>query len=139
MHDYRSPYSTYSVAERSSILVRDLNLGDGWTPNELVKRASAKYMALQETPTIKTLKSIKEGLIASGNAIDMLTDSINDSIADEDKETEDTVKLVTSLMAIADKLPKVVESISSLEEKIKKEQANETKLRGGGSVGAFED
>jgi hypothetical protein len=42
-------------------------------------------------------------------------------------------------MAIAEKLPAVVKVVGDLEEQVKKEQAAETKLRGGGSKGLFED
>lgn len=138
MYDFRSPYSKYSEDERHDRLVRELNLGDRWTPDQAASNAIAKYRELLETPTIRTLKSIREGLVASANAIDMITRNINSAV-EEDESVEDTVKLLTSLLAIADKLPKVVESIAALEEKVKREQANDTKLRGGGSKGIFED
>lgn len=138
MYDYRSPYSKYGEDERSQRLVRELKMSDKWKPDAVIQAAKAKYIELLETPTIRTLRSIREGLIASGNAIDMITRNINIA-TEEDEGVEDTVKLVTSLLGIADKLPKVVESLSTLEDKIKKEQASDTKLRGGGSVGMFED
>ena len=138
MYDYRSPYSKYSEEERSERLVRELGLGDKWKPSKTVIAACNKYTELLETPTIRTLRAIRDGLIASGNAIDMLTRNINNAVSD-DEGVEDTVRLVTSLMGIADKLPKVVESMAALEDKIKKEQSSDTKLRGGGSKGMFED
>lgn len=138
MCDYQSPYGNIKKEERSSKLIQELNLGGGWKPAAHIQRACNKYMELRETPTIKTLKSIREGLVASGNAIDMLTARIN-TLVEEDEGTDDTVRMVTSLLSIADKLPKVVESISALEEKVKREQSNETKIRGGGGKGMFED
>jgi hypothetical protein len=138
MYDYRSPYSKYGEEERSERLVKDLSLGDKWKPDSTTLSAKQKYLELQETPTIKTLRSIRDGLIVSSQAIDNLSRNITDSISDDD-DVEGMVKMVTSLLSIADKLPKVVESISSLEEKIKKEQSTDTKLRGGGSKGMFED
>lgn len=141
MCDYRSPYSNYAEEERHSRLVKDLNLGAGWKIAPHVKKAMDRYVELQDTPAIKTLKAIREGLVASSNAIDMLSRKINEAVdgTAEDSDTEDVIKLITSLLGIADKLPKAVDSISALEEKIKKEQSNDTRVRGGGSIGYFED
>jgi hypothetical protein len=43
------------------------------------------------------------------------------------------------MLEIAEKLPKAIENISALEEKIKREETTDTKIRGGGKKGQFED
>ena len=53
--------------------------------------------------------------------------------------TGEAVKLIGKLLELAEKLPAVVKTVGDLEERVKQEQAAETKLRGGGSKGLFED
>jgi len=43
------------------------------------------------------------------------------------------------MLDLSDKLPKAISTITALEEEVKKEQANDSKIRGGGQRGAFED
>jgi hypothetical protein len=43
------------------------------------------------------------------------------------------------MLEIAEKLPKAIENITTLEEKVKKEESNDTRIKGGGKKGMFED
>jgi len=49
------------------------------------------------------------------------------------------VKSVTQLIDLSEKLPKAIDTISDLEEKVKKEQSNESRIKGGGTKGIFEE
>ena len=43
------------------------------------------------------------------------------------------------MLEIAEKLPKAIDSITTLEEKVKKEESNDPRIKGGGKKGMFED
>mgnify|MGYP003676496302 CR=1 FL=1 len=47
--------------------------------------------------------------------------------------------VVGLLLEISEKLPKAIENITSLEEKVKKEESNDVRIKGGGKKGMFED
>jgi hypothetical protein len=71
---------------------------------------------------------------------------IDETLADAmDDEAEDSVdigsvvKSVTQLIELSEKLPKAIDTISDLEDKVKKEQSNDARIKGGGTKGMFED
>ena len=97
-------------------------------------------MELSKTPTIKSLTSIREGLLTSSRLIDTLRERIDDALADPELEDIDpVVRSVTRMLEISEKLPKAIENITALEEKVKKEESTETRIKGGGKKGMFED
>ena len=97
-------------------------------------------MELSKTPTIKSLQSIREGLLTSSRLIDSLRERIDSALTDPDLEDIDpVVRSVTRMLEIAEKLPKAIENITTLEEKVKKEESNDTRIKGGGKKGMFED
>ena len=75
--------------------------------------------------------------------IQALTHKIEVLLVDNENEEKDTVseavKSVTKLLEIAERLPKMADIISNLEDRVKKEQGGESKIRGGGIKGMFED
>jgi len=143
MCDYRSPYSIYPEEERKQRLIKDLQFDEESPITNLVQMGMDKYNELQRTPTITSLKAIKEGLLTSGRVINALRSQIENSLdlvdGEEDKNVGDIMKDVTKLLEVSEKIPKAIDTINALEEKVKKEQANESKIRGGGTKGMFED
>jgi len=141
MCDYRSPYSIYPEAERKRRLLEDLKIDTAITDD--VKRGMDKYNNLQRTPTISALKAIKEGLLTSSKVINALNEQIQIALdtvdGDEDKDVGSIMRDVKRLLEVSEQLPKAIDTINSLEEKVKKEEANESKIRGGGTKGLFED
>ena len=96
-----------------------------------------------ESPAIAKSKAIKEGLLTSAKVIDALNEQISISLelvdGDEDRDVGSIMKDVTKLLQVSSEIPKAIDTINSLEEKVKKEQANEAQIRGGGTKGMFED
>jgi hypothetical protein len=79
-------------------------------------------------------------LLTSSRLIDTLRERIESALADPDLEDiEPVVRSVTRMLEISEKLPKAIENITSLEEKVKKEESNDTRIKGGGKKGMFED
>lgn len=146
VYDYKSPYFIYPEAERRTRVRKDLDLEPGWMEDSEMKQAVAKYVSFLDTPAIKSLIAIREGLLSSAKVIDALRMRIDQTLADAmDDEAEDSVdigsvvKSVTQLIELSEKLPKAIDTISDLEDKVKKEQSNDARIKGGGTKGMFED
>jgi len=149
--DYKSPYIIYPKDERIQRVKRELGLPPEWTPDLVVVAAEMKYDELQRTPSINTLIAIRESLMTSTKVIETLRLRIEDRLiafntpSQSDDETSDTeeinsiVQSVSSLLVLADKLPKAIGTLEDLEEKVKTEQSNGRKIRGGGDINAFEN
>ena len=139
-HDHKSPYYIYPEDERRLRVSTDTGLGQDYKPDDKVKEAVRKYLELSKTPTLKSLTSIREGLLTSSRLIDTLRERIDAALADPDLEDIDPVTpSVTRMLEIAEKLPKAIDNISTLEEKVRKEESNDTRIKGGGKKGLFED
>lgn len=139
-HDHKSPYFIYPEDERRLRVSNDTGLGKDYKPDEKVTAAIAKYLELSKTPTIQSLTSIREGLLTSSRLIDTLRERIESALADPLLEDIDpVVRSVTRMLEISEKLPKAIENITLLEEKVKKEESNDTRIKGGGKKGMFED
>jgi hypothetical protein len=140
MYDYKSPYYIYDETERFEKVKKECGFEKDWKVHKKLQDAIDKYIELQETPTIKSLKAIKDSLLTSSKVIRVLQKNIesrmNDEIPDDD---DDLVDKVEKLLKLSDKLPSAIDSISRLEEKIKAEQSTNTKIRGGGNIGYFEE
>ena len=140
MHDHKSPYAIYAADEREVRVVKDLGLPEKYKPDAKVESAVQKYLEFAQTPTIKTLTSIREGLLTSSRLIDTLRFRIERELQKEEVDDLDAlVRSVQRMLEIGEKLPKVIDNITGLEDKIKKEQASDTRIKGGGKKGMFED
>ena len=143
MLDYKSPYQMYEEKERHVRVCKDLKLPPDFKLSTRMKAAMKKYRELQDTPATRSLRTTREALQSAERGIKAMNRKIDellmDSDGDESDGTLEAIKLIEKLMGIAEKLPNVVKVVSDLEERVKQEQAAETKLRGGGSKGLFED
>lgn len=146
VYDYKSPYFIYPETERKMRVRKDLELEPGWMEDSEMKQAIAKYVSFLDTPAIKSLIAIREGLLSSAKVIDALRmridDALNEATDDDAEDPVDigsVVKSVTQLIELSEKLPKAIDTISDLEEKVKKEQSNDSRIKGGGSKGIFEE
>jgi hypothetical protein len=149
--DYKSPYIIYPKDERIQRVKRELGLSPDWTPDKGVIDAQLKYDELQRTPSISTLIAIRESLMTSTKVIETLRSRIEDRLVafntppaegeDESdiEEINSIVQSVSSLLVLADKLPKAIGTLEDLEEKVKMEQSNGRKIRGGGDINSFEN
>lgn len=144
--DYKSPYLNNVEPKRLEILRKDLRLGADWKMDSVIKAAIAKYRELNETPTIKTLRTVKETLAVTVAVTESMRKKIEDSLSKyENEEPTDTseditviIQAVTSLIGLSEKIPKTIAILESMEEKAKKEAIDE-KIYGGGAAGLFEN
>jgi len=140
--DFSSPYAIYQKEEREKRVIKDVGLDSDWKPDIYVKEAIEKYKELSETPTIKSVKAIKESLITSSKVIEAIQQSVENNLKHEetdDFDIDDMISKVDKLLTLSEKLPKAIESLNNLEEKVKAEQLGNSKLKGGGKLNAFEE
>ena len=116
LSDYKSVYTAYSPEEREDKIKQDFIRDPSWVRDEIVDKAINKYEELQETPSLRLLKSAR---IAS--------DKLSSFFRTQDPEH----KFYTSNL---EKLSKIIESIDKLEERVKKEETSSSRVRGGGDV-----
>ena len=139
MYDYKSPYYIYDEEERFEKVKKECGFEKTWKVHSKLQAAVDKYLELQETPTIKSLKAIKDSLLTSSKVIRVLQRNIETRLSSEDIDDDDLVDKVEKLLKLSDKLPSAINSITQLEEKVKAEQSITTKIRGGGQIGYFEE
>lgn len=141
MYDYKSFYSNYSSDDRHKKLVKELELGADWKVHKVLQEAIDKYIELQETPTVKTLKATREALLTASKVIEKLKEVINKLLEDlgESSDMEDILTNVEKLLKISSALPTTVNTLQQLEKKVKEEQIGDSKIRGGGQVNLFEN
>lgn len=138
MHDYKSPYVIYSEEDRHKKIIKEVGLDSTWKVHPTLKKAIDKYLELQDTPTLRSLRVTREGLITASKVISKLRKVIEESL-ETDNDMEDILTNVEKLLKISSELPKTVGTIQQLEKRVKEEQVGESKIRGGGQVNYFEN
>ena len=144
--DYRSPYLNNTEPKRLESLKKDLRLGEDWTMDAVIKSAVAKYRELNETPAIKTLRTVKETLSVTISVTESMRKKVEKSLEEYESgnvtETSEDITViiqaVTSLISLSEKIPKTISILEAMEEKAKQE-AVDTKIYGGGQAGLFEN
>lgn len=123
MYAYTSPYSGYSEKERERKVKLDCfgKLAEEWKPDEYVKKATKKFLSLQETPTLRLLKAANIALDKIKEYYDNVTPDMANEIIKNTKE-----------------LGSLVKSLDILTRQVEKEQLENSNVRGGQSIGLFE-
>jgi len=144
MCDSKSIYQRIPEAEREQTIIEDLDFDGKWTPDEVIKEAMEKYKSLKETVSERTLKELKRTLESSVDTLQFIRESIEGMVKaiKDDKDTSklpDLIKLYSTAISMAEDLPKSIENITKLEEKVKKEiQSSSSSIRGAGTIGDYE-
>lgn len=139
MYSFKSPFADLPDKYRKESVEKDTGVTK-ITPT--LQAAIDKFIELQDTPTTRTLREVKSTLDMSAEMIKVLRNQIQESLDAPNISSDDIADLVKRLnetLNIANTIPKTVESIEKLEEKVKKEKTGDDKLRGGRSKGYFED
>jgi hypothetical protein len=152
--DFKSPYIRYTKDERIAKVSDDVLNDPGFSPDKAVWDAIDKYSELHETPSIRTLTAIRDGLMTSTRVIELVKSRVDQRIEQaseinnqgEDDDDEDSsidisalVDDITTLLDLSQKVPKAITTIEQLEDKVKKEQSSEKKIKGGGGENLFEN
>jgi hypothetical protein len=116
--DYKSPYNQYPEDVRSAKVMEDINLKE---ITEQTRRACKKYVELQETVSMRLLKSARGAIL-----------KLADFFEREGPKSKNYTKNLESL-------GKLIESIDRLEEKVRKEVSLEGKSKAGREINFFEE
>ena len=130
--DWNSVYQNMPEEDRHETLKEDLDLGETWEPDHLVKKAMEKYEELQQTPTMRYAKSIRKAFW------DMVTYFENISYAERDVKGQPVYKIQDVTKAMADS-GKLIDTVKKLEAIVKKEQIESSRVRSGDELNPFED
>jgi len=122
MYSFQSPYLAYSATDRESRIITDfLSDYEDWKPDELVQKAVKKYNELQDSVSLKLLRSTRLAL-----------EKIEEYFRDASKED------INTIVKNSKELGNLVQSLDKLERQVQKEQLDSGSIRGSSEVGLFE-
>lgn len=138
-----SPFKNTHKDERHAEIVKFLAADIAENDMEILT-ARGVYRKMLETSTVRTLNSIKEGLLTANKLIEKLSQEVEKILNKEDEpitlaEIKTANDLLDSLLDKANKVPKTIQTIESLEEKVKKEQSTRIRVKGEGDINPFEE
>lgn len=128
--DWQSFYSDYSEQERHQAALKDSGLTEEQFNNPEFRAACRKYRSLQESVlSIKLLRSSQE-------MVNKFVDYFHNVDPQErDETTGKPMWKVKDIQVELTNLPKVIDELKQVEGYVKKEMAEDSKLRGGATVG----
>ena len=131
MIDHRSPFAVYDWNKRK-IEVKFSIFGDisKWTPSSKVKQACEKYEKLIETSAVKLLKAAKESIVKLEKYFRDIDLTLTD---DNGRPIFHAKDLINNL----EKMGRVVDGLTRLEDIVKKEEQAANTNRGGIEVNKY--
>lgn len=128
--DWKSPYSDYAAQDKHQEALKDASLTEEEFNDPIFREACRKYRNLQESNlSVKMLKAAQETVnkfIEYFNQVDPLA---------IDETTGKPIYKVKDIMAEISSLDKVLDELKTLEEQVKKEISEKSKLRAGATEG----
>jgi hypothetical protein len=126
--DYKSEYNIYGI-EKRTMVCKEVMEDPGYVSDDEMEKAIKKYMILQETSSMRYLRSIRD-------TVDSII-KFNDALKfDSDKDAK-TYNPSLATKALKD-VGSIVEDLEKWEKKVYGEE-DQMAIRGGGKVGLFED
>ena len=160
--DYASKFGNFSEEDKLSQCIANADLPEdfNYTKDDDLVAAISKYKQLQETPALKLLHELKEGLHSSHRVIRKMRLHLEQELANLDlkdinqeeeieedgkskkKKVDPITKIATALenlINISNKISPAIDSVDDLVEKVKKELGDTTNLRGNREKGHQEE
>lgn len=126
LHKWNTPYEAYPASQRASIVANDVFKDEHYTPSDSVKQLAQRFIEFQETPSTRLLNASQtaaEGLIAALN-------DYSTGLMDIDT----AIKVTRILKDVGN----IVKSLDIAMKQAKAEQAEEGRIKGGGTIGLYE-
>jgi len=131
MVDHRSPYSVYEWEQRIKEVTESIfDKESEWKPTTKVMAACAKYDKLIETSAVRLLKAAKESIMKLERYFRTIDLTLLD---DRDKPIYSAKDLISNL----EKMGKVVDGLTKLEEIVQREEQAANSNRGGVEVNKY--
>lgn len=140
--------------------IKEAQLEDNYKPDAEVRAAIEKYKRIQldSLPTLGVIHSVLRALRVGETITKSIIDAMEDTIALKEKErlakkeageptdiandlitVNGLVEQLNQVLKISSKLPDTIETLQSLEERLKKEALGENLARGGKKIGSRAD
>jgi hypothetical protein len=127
--DYKSEYNIYGI-EKRRIVAKEIMDDEMYIPDQLIEDAILKYSRLQETSSMRYLKSVRE----TADSLMKFYDELRFKSSSMNVTEYDPKKVTNALKDVED----IIEKLEKWEKKVYGEEDNMA-IRGGGKVGLFED
>lgn len=128
MADYQSEYNIYGI-EKGMMIAKEVMENEEYKPDRAIKEAISKYEKLQETYSMRYLKSVR----STTDSLMVYYKKLQFS-----KGTDEKTYNPKALTAALKDVELIVEKIEKWEKKVRGED-DDMQIRGGGKVGLFED
>jgi len=129
MGDYKSEYNIYGI-EKEKAIANDIMEDEKYIPPKSVIIAIKKYEDLQETFSMRYLKSVRETM----NSLMKFYDELRFKSKSSNVSSYDPTLVTKALKEVEI----ILEKVEKWEKKVKEEEGN-MQIRGGGKIGIFED
>lgn len=126
LHKWNTPYEAYPIAQRPSIVAKDVFKDEHYIPSEEVNNLVQRFIEFQETPGTRLLSASQtaaEGLIAALN-------DYSKGLMDIDT----AIKVTRILKDVGN----IVKSLDIAMKQAKAEQLETGRVKGGGTIGLYE-
>jgi len=130
--DNKSPYNSYPEDKRKELILVDIIKDKKWKPSKDVEEAIIKYKELTHTPSMEILESVKGLLYRLKDYFNTITFDAGGDVELEMKKADSAQKAIASI-------GKSIESLATLEERVRKEITGSNKRRGNAENSLFED
>ena len=128
--DWQSLYADYSEQERHHEALKDSGITEEEFNDPLFRAACRKYRQLQRAT--RSIKVLQAAQLTVDKFIDYFT---NIDPEERDEQTGKPIYKVKDIMAEISSLDKVLDELKTLEEQVKKEISEKSKLRAGATEG----
>lgn len=147
-----SPFVEYPLKEREERVKKMLGLTIPPLDTDFIE-ARAYFRDTVKSSNSETIKAIREGLFSAVELIDRSSSLINVLLDEVDvskmknpksrieaiKSLKDANELLDSMLDKASKVPKTMETLDDLSEKLRKRMAQSRRVRGKGDINPFEE
>jgi len=132
LEDYNSPYNIYPYDERKYKVIHDFIKDPKWKPNDKILKAQSKYQELTQTPLLGLLRDAVDVIQKLRDYFKKINFDIIDNQGNPIYSAKDAI-------ANLSKLKDLVVSMKALENIVKQEQQDNTRVRGDRQTGIYED
>ncbi len=133
MSDYKSEYNAYGLNKQEQI-GKDIFGNKRFKPEKYLLDAIEKYKALQQSPSMRYLESIRNRV----NRLIAFLDSADVKDKDKDGNSLNPWMTIDKTTKVLNELEDVVEKLEKWEKKVFDEE-EDMQIRGGGVLNAFEN
>ena len=127
IHKWNTVYEAYPASIRASVVAKDVFGDQNYTPSQQVEELANRFIEFQETPATRLLSASQaaaEGLIAA-----------LDDYSSSSMDIDTAIKVTRILKDVGN----IVKSLDIAMTQAKREQAETGKIKGGGTIGLYEN